>query len=208
MKHPVKMTSQDRFTNFLPAVQGGATFTCICILCILLHSTRTLAAPIPATSSHASSTLVQPPDSSIAQQQPKLIPRAQDVEYQKSLHLSASIASTVLLVFVQYHVSKHGYKLSRSWYRSTDHLIWLTLGVISLFWTILVVHSAAIWESYGSTPCRQNARGWECAGRLAFTPWVLDGVFCWWMIKLLSHRFRRWLWRQSSYHSLLFRRGC
>ncbi|KAH8890001.1 hypothetical protein GQ53DRAFT_186420 [Thozetella sp. PMI_491] len=111
-----------------------------------------------------------------------------DVEYQSSIHLSAAIASTVVLLLLQYHIRQHGYKLSRTWYRSTDCQMWVAMGSVSLFWTILVLHSALIWEDYGSTPCRESFRSWECAGRLAFTPWILNGMVFWWVLRYIFHR--------------------
>ncbi|KAK0702648.1 hypothetical protein B0H67DRAFT_499836 [Lasiosphaeris hirsuta] len=97
-------------------------------------------------------------------------PDEADGDFKKSVHLSTALAGMVLLLFLQSHIRSHGYRLGRSFWASSDNLIWVGLGVVSGFWTLLVFLSAWEWEYQGATPCRVDPLGWKCAGRLAFVP--------------------------------------
>jgi hypothetical protein len=114
-----------------------------------------------------------------------------DSEFQRSIHLSTSLAGMILMLFLHYHVRTFGYRLSRSFWLSTDNLLWVGMGVISTLWTILIVVSAALWENDNLTPCKNDSGGAKCAGRLAFAPWILNSAFLWWLARYGMHR----IWR-------------
>jgi len=118
-------------------------------------------------------------------------PEESDGDFKKSVHLSTALAGMVLLLFLQVHIRSHGYRLGRAFWTSSDNLMWVGMGVVSGLWTLLVFLSAWEWEHQGTTPCRTDPAGWKCAGRLAFVPWILDGVFWWWVLRYLWHRCRR-----------------
>jgi hypothetical protein len=127
-----------------------------------------------------------------------------DGDFQGSVHLDIALAGTVLLLCLQYYIRLHGYKLSRSFWYSTDDIMWTGMGSVSLIWTIVVLLSAFIWpdhdvtDDYDPLPCKTNPHGSACAGRLAFAPWILDLVFCWWLCQYICHRFLQYLRRKST----------
>src|SRR5204862_8263250 len=61
---------------------------------------------------------------------------AVDTEFQKSIHLSTSLAGMILLLILQYHIREHGYKLSRSFIHSTDNLALISMGILSGLWVM------------------------------------------------------------------------
>jgi hypothetical protein len=120
---------------------------------------------------------------------------AVDTEFQKSIHLSTSLAGMILLLILQYHIREHGYKLSRSFFYSTDNLAFISMGIVSGVWLMLIFLSAYIWEDDSLNPCREEPGGYKCLGRLAFVPWILIGVFLWWAAYYVAHRLTRILRR-------------
>lgn len=121
-----------------------------------------------------------------------------DSIFESSLHLSAALAGIVLLVFLEYRCRTGGYVLSRSCWSATDSLNWILMGLVAGVWTVFVFVSAYMWEGQGETPCRADPRGSACAARLAFVPWILDGVWLWWALRHGMHRLRRvWQCEQS-----------
>lgn len=110
-----------------------------------------------------------------------------DVDFQKSVHLSVALAGMVLLLCFELHIRQQGYKLSRAWFKSTDDWMWIGMGVVSIVWTSTIFVSAWLWEENDSNPCRQDFRSAHCAGRLAFAPWILVGVFLWWLLRAFGH---------------------
>ena len=117
-----------------------------------------------------------------------------DVDFQKSVHLSVALAGMVLLLCFELHIRQQGYKLSRSIRRSTDDWMWIGMGVVSTVWTAIIFVSAWAWEEDHSNPCRDDPNSGHCAGRLAFAPWILVGVFLWWSLRLVGQK----LWRRKS----------
>jgi hypothetical protein len=123
---------------------------------------------------------------------------AADTDFQKSVHLSTSLAGMILLLLLQFHIREHGYKLSRSFIHSTDDLAFIGMSIVSGGWLMLIFLSAYIWEDGGLNPCREEPGGYQCLARLAFVPWVLVGVFLWWAAYYLAHRLTRILRRMSN----------
>jgi len=121
-----------------------------------------------------------------------------DSAFQNSLHLSAALAGMIVLIVLEYSVHAVGYVLSRSWWRATDSVLWILMGLISATWTTFIFLSAYIWEGNSDSPCRKDPSGPFCATRLAFAPWILNGVFLWWCVRLTLHRIHRLICTYSS----------
>jgi len=117
-------------------------------------------------------------------------------DFQKPVHISASFAGTALLVFTQHRINERGYLLSRTWWVATDSLMWIWMGFICAAWTFLVFFSAWKLELNDENPCKLDNKSFSCASRLAFTPWILDGVFLWWLVRFIIHRAYRVMLRK------------
>ncbi|EXL96306.1 hypothetical protein NOF04DRAFT_9596 [Fusarium oxysporum II5] len=66
------------------------------------------------------------------------------------------------------------------------------MGLISISWTVIIPVSALYWDHCASIGIEIIFRGWngyEFWGRLAFSPWILDGVFIWWAIRRIIQMF-------------------
>jgi hypothetical protein len=138
------------------------------------------------------------PSASEARQLSGRSPDPADSAFQNSLHLSAALAGMVVLIVLEYSVHAVGYLLSRAWWRATDSILWILMGLISATWTTFIFLSAYIWEGNSDNPCSKDPSGPFCATRLAFAPWILNGVFLWWCVRLALHRIRRLLLRTYS----------
>src|SRR6478609_3061567 len=115
-----------------------------------------------------------------------------ELEFRNTFHLSTAICGSVLLLFWQYFVRHSGYTLSRRWWHSTDDVMWILMGLISISWTAIIPVSALYWDHCASIGIEVIFRGWngyEFWGRLAFSPWILDGVFVWWAIRRIIQMF-------------------
>jgi hypothetical protein len=71
------------------------------------------------------------PSASEAKQLSGRSPDPVDSAFQNSLHLSAALAGMVILIVLDYSVHAVGYLLSRSWWRATDSILWILIGLIS-----------------------------------------------------------------------------
>ena len=106
-----------------------------------------------------------------------------ELQFSSSFHLSIALSGSLLLIVSLLRVKQYGYTLSRRWYRSTDDLMWLFMGFIVLIWSIFVPISTLAWDDceglyHLQTPTEWQ--GYQFWGRMAFVPWLLDGVFLWW----------------------------
>jgi len=110
-----------------------------------------------------------------------------DSDFQKSIHLSVSLASMIVLLVLMSRVRNHGYTLSRSPVHSTDSEMFIAMGLISFVWTAFILFSSWVFEDENSRPCREDPHSAKCAARLGFAPWILDGVFLWRFIHSLMH---------------------
>ncbi|KAH7232392.1 uncharacterized protein BKA55DRAFT_523738 [Fusarium redolens] len=90
-----------------------------------------------------------------------------ELEFRNTFHLSTAICGSVLLLFWQYYVRHSGYTLSRRWWHSTDDVMWILMGLISISWTVIIPVSALYWD--------------HCAS--------IDGVFIWWAIRRIIQMF-------------------
>ena len=122
-----------------------------------------------------------------------------DASGNTALHLSAALAGIVVLVFLEYRINSDGYMLSRSCWVATDSLIWILMGLVDITLTAFIFLSAYIWEADGDNPCMVDPRGPDCSTRLAFVPWILNGVFLWWFLRHTIHRIHRVLLRLYSF---------
>ena len=89
--------------------------------------------------------------------------------------LASPFAGMVLLLCFELHIRQQSDKLSRAWCKSTNDWTWIGMGVVSTVWTSIIFVSAWAWEEDHSNLCREDLRLAECAGRLAFAPWILVG---------------------------------
>jgi len=112
-------------------------------------------------------------------------PVESETEFQRSIHLSTSLACLVLFIFILFHVRTSGYQLSSRFWDSTDCRIWVTTLVVSVFWTTFVFMTGFIWDD---APCRAHHL-WPCLGRAAFAPWILLVSSIWWFFSYLYYRF-------------------
>lgn len=113
---------------------------------------------------------------------------AGDSDYEKNLHISASVAGMVIMLLMKFHIHINGFRFSRSFRRSTDDIMWILMGIIIAIWTTFIILSA--YRDSDENPCLSTTQGtnWQCLARLAFVPWILIGMFFWWAAAYVFHR--------------------
>ncbi|KAK1751027.1 hypothetical protein QBC47DRAFT_406285 [Echria macrotheca] len=101
-------------------------------------------------------------------------PEEVDSDFKKSVHLSTALAGMVLLLFLQFHINSHGYRLGRAFWASSGNFMWVGMGVIGGLWTMLVFLSAWKWEA--TTPCMDDPGGSKTFARIRemepFNYWI------------------------------------
>lgn len=110
-------------------------------------------------------------------------PETPESDLRKPIYISAASASMIFLLLAQRSIHQRGYLLSRSWWVATDSVMWIWMGLAGGVWTLLVFLSA--WHIDDTNPCKLDIKSPACSARLAFTPWILDGVFLWWLIRVV-----------------------
>jgi hypothetical protein len=198
-----RRTPGPRYTNLavLPRIFGAsmslASSLCqAAILAALILAAAESVNGMPHTAAGRLHTLR--PSASEAKQLSGRSPDPSDSAFQNSLHLSTALAGMIVLIVLEYSVNTVGYLLSRSWWRATDSILWILMGLISATWTAFIFLSAYIWEGNSDNPCSIDPSGAPCAARLAFAPWILNGVFLWWCVRLALHKIRLLICTYSS----------
>jgi len=117
-----------------------------------------------------------------------------DSVFQNTLQTSGALAAMIPLLLMHCHLKTSGFKLSRSFWTSTDFLMWVLLGFSAVIWTTFVFLSAYVYQDM---PCSALTK-WACLGRLAYVPWILITAFCFWVLRLAYYTcFTKW---QSTKH--------
>ncbi|KAH7320613.1 hypothetical protein B0I35DRAFT_427467 [Stachybotrys elegans] len=109
-----------------------------------------------------------------------------ELVFSSSFHLSIALTGSLLLIFSLLWVKQHGYTLSERWYCSTDDIMWLIMGFIVIPWSVILPISTLKWDNCEGVYHLQTPTGWQGYqfwARMAFAPWLLDGVFLWWFME-------------------------
>lgn len=120
-----------------------------------------------------------------------------ELKFSSSFHLSIALSGSLLLIAVLLWVRQNGYTLSERWYCSTDDIMWIVMGLIIIPWSIVLPISTLKWDDCGGKYHLQTPTGWQDYqfwGRMAFAPWLLDGIFLWWLFE----RFVVFHWRAGK----------
>jgi hypothetical protein len=111
---------------------------------------------------------------------------------EQGIHQAVTLSSLAILLILHRGLMQDGFKLRRNgihfchhiWYRvllGTDVMVGLGIGALSILWTAVIVISG--YHS-GIKPCTISRTA--CLGRLSYIPWLLLGLFVFWILAYLS----------------------